>query len=467
VAALVTALALGYLDRSVAEIPRVRLGASLRNGGSGPAAGGPENYLIAGVDSAAGLAPNDPVRAGRENVAGLRSDTMMLLRIDPRSRTAALLSLPRDLWVKIAGTGDQRKLTEAIETPNPSDGPTRLAQTIRENFQIPIDHYLQLDFAGFKGIVRAIGGVPVYFARPARDTHSGLLVQDAGCTTLDENGALYYVRARYYQEFRNGRWQSDPTSDLGRIRRQQDFIRRIIKRAIAKGVRNPVRLKELLDVGVKSVTLDETLTIRQLSDLGLRFRGFNPDNLKTYTLPTVEGRRRGQDVLDLDQQAAEPILRIFQGVGSTLAPSTVKVKVVNGSGGLDQAAIVTRALAADGFQTDTPSDLVGAPDPQTVVRYGPGRQAAAQLVARYLDVPVRLEPSPFVADVELTTAADFTRVLTRPKPASEVPTTTSTTSTTAPFRGPQPTRHSGSSGATTTTMPGFVPAEPPPGASCG
>ena len=245
-----------------------------------------------------------------------------------------------------------------------------MIQTIEEDFQVPIDHYLQVDFAGFKGIVRAVGGLPVYFPTPVRDLNSGLSVPTAGCTTLDDSQALGFVRSRHYEIYTNGHWHEDPASDLGRISRQQDFIRRVIRRAISKGVRNPIKLKSLLDIGLKSITLDDTLKIGQLTDLGLRFRGFNPDTLTNYSLgeAVVGVYHGGASVLDLVPSKADPILRLFQGTGNTDLPVTsVRVKVSNGSAAENQAANATLALGAVGFLTDAP-DTAPANTPTTVVR---------------------------------------------------------------------------------------------------
>src|SRR3989442_1433987 len=111
--ALTTAVGLAYVKQSVGEIQRVRLGNSLRPPAQ-VAAGKAQNYLIVGVDSGAGLAPNDPVNIGRAELGGtLRSDTIMVLRLDPRSTTASILSFPRDLWVAIAGTGSSARLNSA------------------------------------------------------------------------------------------------------------------------------------------------------------------------------------------------------------------------------------------------------------------------------------------------------------------------------------------------------------------
>ena len=333
----------------------------------------------------------------------------------------------------IAGTGRSSRINSAIETKDPNQGPKRLIQTIEQDFQVPIDHYLQVDFAGFKGIVRAVGGLPVYFPTPVRDKNSGLSVPVAGCTTLDDSQALGFVRSRHYEIYVNGKWREDPASDLGRISRQQDFIRRVIRRAISKGVRNPIKLKSLLDIGLKSITLDDTLKIGQLTDLGLRFRGFNPDTLTNYSLgeAVVGVYHGGASVLDLVPSKADPILRLFQGTGSTGLPVTsVRVKVSNGSAAENQAANATLALGAVGYAfTDAP-DTAPANIPTTMVVYAPGHEAHAQLLARYIAGPVQFEVG-VVSDVGLVTGSNFTGVRKTPKPLADVPINTTTTTTPA------------------------------------
>ena len=95
--------------------------------------------------------------------------------------------------------------------------------------------------------------------------------------TLDGTQALAFARARKdYQVFRDDEWQTDPSGDLGRINRQQYFLRVALKRAIAKGVRNPATLRRLVDIGVAERRLDEQLRPADLIDLGQRFRNFSP-----------------------------------------------------------------------------------------------------------------------------------------------------------------------------------------------
>ena len=173
-----------------------------------------------------------------------------MLRLDPKDTTARLLSFPRDLWVPIAGTDTKRRINEAFQGNGPAAA-QRLIETIKLNFGIPIDHYVQVNFASFKKLVDSIGGVPIYFDEPVRARSSGLNIPYAGCWTLDGTQALAFARARKdYQVFRDGEWQLDPSGDLGRINRQQYFLRVALKRAISKGIRNPATLRRLVDIGV-------------------------------------------------------------------------------------------------------------------------------------------------------------------------------------------------------------------------
>src|SRR3546814_20563344 len=97
---------------------------------------------------------------------------MMVLRIDPGSEQAALLSLPRDLWVPMASGGNQR-INAAIEI----GGPRELIATIEGYLGIPINHYVQVDFAGFRHLVDPIDGLEGWFEHPARARPPRLAVE--------------------------------------------------------------------------------------------------------------------------------------------------------------------------------------------------------------------------------------------------------------------------------------------------
>ncbi|MBA3955362.1 MAG: LCP family protein, partial [Acidimicrobiia bacterium] len=232
---VMAASAVGYSYYRFGNIPRVALGDFLANEPPGE----PQNYLLVGSDSREFVQGGDDLESfGDTSETGSdKADTMILVRIDPQAETASMVSFPRDLIVTIAGTGKKNRINTAF-----ADGPSQLIETIQLNFNLPVHHYIQVDFAGFRELVDAIGGVDLYLEHPVRDrdgngqNFSGLDIDQTGCVTLDGTQALAYVRSRHFQSFVDGRWQADPTGDIGRIGRQQDFIRRAVRSALAKGL---------------------------------------------------------------------------------------------------------------------------------------------------------------------------------------------------------------------------------------
>jgi polyisoprenyl-teichoic acid--peptidoglycan teichoic acid transferase len=413
---LATAGALGYVYSKYSQLPRVALGAVLseRSGSSAP-----QNFLIVGVDSADGLDPDDPALRGRV-VSTLRSDTIMVLRVDPGAGKALLLSIPRDLWVPLASGGRQR-INTAIQT----GGPMELIRTIESYLAIPVNHYVQVDFAGFKDLVAAVGGVPMWFEHPARDRASGLVVPDAGCITLDPDQALAFVRSRAFQTYEGGSWRTDPTGDLGRIERQQDFIRRALRRAVDRGMRNPVTLDSLIDVGLASVVVDDVLTAEDIIDLSRRFRSFDPEALELLALPVADDTVGGAAILRLVDREAQPLLERFRAAPGAVEPSGVRVKVLNGSGRSGEARETADALSQVGFGVGQTGEAESFGRPRTVVQHGPGQREAADLVARWLEAGALIEEvdDDLDADVVLVTGTDFDGLRAAALPA---------TSTTAP-----------------------------------
>src|SRR4051812_9112593 len=135
------------------------------------------NVLLVGSDTRADLSDAKNF-GGASDVGGQRSDTIMILHVDPKQKKAAILSFPRDLYVPLAN-GDKNRINAAF-----NNGPDLLIKTVKQDFGIDIDHYVEVNFDGFKGIVNAIGGINVYFSAPARDAFSGLRIGTAGCSFL-------------------------------------------------------------------------------------------------------------------------------------------------------------------------------------------------------------------------------------------------------------------------------------------
>ena len=124
-----------------------------------------------------------------------------MARLDPATGTASVLSLPRDLIVEVeGGTTTRLNATQAV------GGIGSLISAIDSNLEIPINHFVQVDFAGFSDIVDIVGGVPVYFPFPTRDLGSGLAIAESGCFNLDGSESLSYVRARSLEELIEDEW---------------------------------------------------------------------------------------------------------------------------------------------------------------------------------------------------------------------------------------------------------------------
>ena len=269
------------------------------------------NVLLVGSDSREDLSGDAADQAGKEEVTGERSDTIMLLHVDPGQQKAGILSIPRDLYVPIAGTDESDRVNAAFAL----GGPERLLATVQEGLGIQINHFAEVDFVGFREIVDALGGVSVFVPNPARDTLSGLDLPRAGCVELNGEQALAWVRSRHYEYLTGGRWAEDPRGDLGRIGRQQDFLRRVMKKAARTGVTSPLRLNRLIGIGVRNLTVDAAMSTSDIASVARRFRTVDPGTVDTLVLPTEPRTVGGQQVLVLKQPEAKAAVDRLNGGG--------------------------------------------------------------------------------------------------------------------------------------------------------
>ncbi len=267
-----------------------------------------QNFLIVGSDSRGCISPDSPYYGGLYDGTdtGTNSDTIMLIRADPSTSRAAILSFPRDLWVKLADGNNSGKINSVFQDANPS----RLVRTIELNFQLKVDHYINVDFCAFKDIVDAVGGVGIPFVFPARDIHTGLEILQVGCHTFAGDEALAYARSRYYEWFNGERWISDETSDFGRIARQQDFVKRAIAKAIDKGVTRPSVAQKLLNAAIARVKVDRNLTPNDMLTLATKLKGFDPGQVRSYR---IEGSSGDPIYIDTNSGTNRGILKVFRG----------------------------------------------------------------------------------------------------------------------------------------------------------
>jgi LCP family protein required for cell wall assembly len=407
VAAAVVATSLAYSNDQVAQINRkVFEGGVLAN--EELETGDPQNFLLVGVDDASGLDEGDVVR--RRPTGTKLTDTIMVLRVDPQAGTADIVSFPRDLLVDIPGRTSRARINSAFET----GGPDLLVQTIAENFGIPVHHYLEVDFAGFRELVQVVGGIPVYFPHPVRSADSVTLeIPAPGCWVLGPVQALGFARARkdYQVQDADGDWHTDLGGDYSRVERQQLFIQLALRQAIAKGARNLNTLRRLIDLGIASVTIDDALEPEMIVDLSRSFRSFDPAELVTHTLPVDEAAPGGPAYLYLREEEAEPILAIFRGgdpgMAGDIAPVTtdqVTVQVRNGTGTENQATDVSGLLADVGFNAMIGAD--GSPGFPTVVQTGSDWAGVRTTPQAYSEVPGPTVPDPTATSDTSTTGSE-------------------------------------------------------------
>jgi LCP family protein required for cell wall assembly len=429
----------------------------------------PQNFLVVGSDSRADITEDDPGAGGmigEDAPTGQRADSLMIARIDPDSDRIDLLSVPRDLWVPIAGTDKEQRINTAY-----SQSAQAVVDTVQNALGIPINHFVEVDFQGFSSLVDSLGGVPMYFSDPVRDKNSGLYVDTAGCRVLDGTEGLAFARARHLEYRSDGEWVSDPTGDLGRMTRQQLLTRAALAKAQTLGVGDVGKLRGLVNAGLDSVSLDSTLGTGDLIDLGGRISDLDPDRMQTHSLPVVAHTTdAGAAVVLLDEPAAQPVLDIFRGV-TTAAPVTtttapppsmdeVTVHVYNGTDIDGEARRVSFVLTSDGDFVAGAVDTTTKPVKHTYIAYPKDSRAMAELVARWLSPEVELKEDPKLppAAVALVLGQDFERVA-EPDP---LPATTTTT-TAAPAAGATAATVPST---TTTTQPGWTPGQPPQGVTC-
>ncbi|MET0477950.1 MAG: LCP family protein [Actinomycetota bacterium] len=428
-------------------------------------ADGSVNLLVVGSDTRQGLRGG-----GFGDAAGQRSDVIIVVHLVPAARHAAVLSIPRDLYVPVAGAGGSAKINSAFNR-----GPGQLVQTIQQSFGIPIHHYLLVNFDGFREVVDALGGVALYFPRPVRDDNdghneSGLNVPRTGCQRLGGNQALALARSRYFQyQDRAGRWHGDPATDLGRIRRQQTMLRVLAANAVGRNLANPIRANALVGSVVRSLTKDDQLTIRRSVALARQFRSFDPARLTTLTLPVDRAvqrdgvvRRAGQPgfeqglshgweqvllarqpdaratVAKLLARPTRPAPRTPTTIapprpGARVAPAAVSVTVRNATSRQGLAARVTAGLAALGFKATNGGNA--PPSATTRLAHAQGTDAAASTLAPAVKTGGRIvrtsQPGLAQRSLVLVLGADFkglaSRVVPTKPPAARPPKPTPAT----------------------------------------
>lgn len=350
------------------------------------------NILLLGSDTRAGA--NSKYGRQLKNEPP-RSDTMILLHLSPGGGQAMGISFPRDLMVRMPSCkGRNGQVFPAEERAQINSAFTKggaacVIKTIESLSNIRIDHFMQVDFNGFKAITSAVGGVPVCLPKAVNDPKSKLNLS-AGRHNIKGETALAYVRVRH---------GLGDGSDLDRIKRQQKFMGALANKALSAGtLSNPKKLYDLMNAVTKSLTTDDELTPQVMKDIAQEMQGISSGKLRFVTVPS------GPDPQDPNRVAlsatAQPFFASIRNDktvpqkpktgGQTIPPNQVRVRVYNGSGIDGQAGRVADDLESQGFQV-----TVGGNAPSntsaTKVLYGSGADQHAKTLAAL--IPSKPQPA--------------------------------------------------------------------------
>ena len=242
---------------------------------------GPINVLVMGSDTREGA--NAKGTGTVADTPGL-SDTTILLHLSADRQFAYGVSLPRDAMVQRPpcrrkdGKGvDPAALTQ-FNAAYALGGPACTVKTVENLTGVRINHFVVVDFVGFKSMVNAINGVTICVPTAVDDT-VGHIKLPAGTYKVTGQQALDYVRVRHDL--------GASTGDIGRMKRQQAFISAMIKKVVSAGtLANPVRLLKFLDAATNSLTTDPGFAnLKQLASLGSSLKSIGLDNVKFITVP--------------------------------------------------------------------------------------------------------------------------------------------------------------------------------------
>ena len=364
------------------------------------------NILIVGSDSRADMTRKQRQEMGVGAFGGTRTDTIMLVQLDPQRHGAALLSFPRDLLVERCD-GSEGRINSAFEIGRTEGvgGPTCLVRTVTNMTGIPIHHYAQIDFQGFVDVVDTLGGVRLYLEEPIKDEDANVDLE-AGCVTLRGADALGFVRVRKID------------SDFGRIARQQRFIREMVDQVTSASVAlNVPKLFNLVEAGAKAIETDPSLSLGVMRQIAFSFRDLSSKQIDSRTVPAFNRTINGAAYVVADPGPAEQLFEAFRtGVAAPAdvgkkGPSDVAVgnvpplTVLNGTNQAGLAAAAAHALEVRGFSIATTANAPQQDLKRTRVSYPPDRREEAVLLRKVFPRAV-LVPNEAAEGIAVTVGAD-------------------------------------------------------------
>lgn len=304
-----------------------------------------------------------------------RADTIILARLDTVAGTVDMLSIPRDTRVEIPGHGSNK-----INAATAFGGTALMIQTVKQFTGLPVDHFLKIDFQGFKDGVDAMGGIVIDVESPIDDLKAADYVRsasqiDAGKQLLDGAQALTFVRSRAY-----------PDGDFTRMRNQQRFLVEFTRQAVGTG--NIMQLPAVASAVAQH--LDTDMSIGRLLDLGQLLNGIAPEDMRGYTVPASTGNIGGVSYVLHDEEALEKLVAALEagevpseegdGVGGNSEVVVVNASEVQRAAARFAGRLEREGIAVDRVQSDTTLASVG-----TAVVYGKDQHAeTARLIAELL-----------------------------------------------------------------------------------
>ncbi|MFE3167301.1 LCP family protein [Streptomyces sp. NPDC059224] len=257
-----------------------------------------QNVLILGSDSRAGA--NADLHTG--HVSGARSDTALVLHIPQGRKKAVAVSIPRDTLVtrpkctKADGSTAASAKRVMFNSIYSQVGPACVVKTVEQISGVRMDHYVEVDFAGFKGLVDAIGGVTVTVGQDIHDSSSGLDLAK-GTHKLNGTQSLEFVRTRH---------GIGDGSDLGRIGLQQQFMIALLAEIQKQDLLgSPVKAYKIADKLTAALTTDSELaSLTKLAEFGRSLNGVNPSTMETIMLPVAYDKVDPNRVVAAQPQAS-------------------------------------------------------------------------------------------------------------------------------------------------------------------
>lgn len=266
--------------------------------------GSVRHILVTGLDDRSVLTADEQRELTTGDVPGARTETIMLVRVDPDGEQLDALRFPRDLLVtRCDGTRGRINAAYGIGERNGVGGLTCLVETISSWSGLPIDHIVAVNFRGFVDLVDAVDGVELAIEKPLFDRNAGLDLP-AGCVALDGVDALAFVRARGMD------------SDLGRIDRQQELVAAALDQAVTRQtLTDPARLRSLVTTAQRNLTFDDRMTSRLLLQYGRIAAERGGEDLVTETIPGTVEAGDGPWFLKPDEPAARELFAQFAAEG--------------------------------------------------------------------------------------------------------------------------------------------------------